>query len=345
MLAEICKKSFIIGVTLCRYRVKSNFTNLRTICNLNMKLAPTVKLNNGYEMPVLGLGTYELKKSKCENAVRYALETGYRHIDTAYLYRNEALIGKVLSEEISAGKIQREQVFLVTKLWDIYHEPFRVLDACRMQLRLLNVEYIDLYLMHSPVGVNYLSDDDLMPHRNEELWTNNVDYLDTYRAMEKLVEMGLVRSLGVSNFNLAQLQRLIDNCHIKPVALQIECHIELIQWPLLKYCETENIAVTAYSPLGRPKLSKPLPDYYTDVQILEISKKYEKSPAQIVLRYLVDIGLIPIPKAAQINHLFENLQIFDFTLSVSERQKLEKWNKGLRIWKFEKAKYHQYYPY
>ncbi|XP_016959217.3 1,5-anhydro-D-fructose reductase isoform X2 [Drosophila biarmipes] len=310
-----------------------------------MKLAPTVKLNNGYEMPILGLGTYNLKKSRCEAAVRHALELGYRHIDTAYLYRNESLIGKVLGQFMGEGKIKREQVFLVTKLWDIYHEPKRVKYACELQLGLLGVDYLDLYLMHSPVGVPYVSDEDLMPHVDGQLMTNDVDYLDTYKSMEQLVDLGLVRSLGLSNFNANQLQRLLENCRIKPVALQIECHPELVQIPLIELCKMHNITVVAYSPLGRPKACNPLPKYYHDPKVLSLAEKYGKTPAQVILRYLVDIGTVPIPKAAQQAHLIENLDVFDFHLMPEELLQLGTLNLGRRIWKFEKAKSHQYYPY
>ncbi|XP_017043463.1 aldo-keto reductase family 1 member B1 isoform X2 [Drosophila ficusphila] len=310
-----------------------------------MKLAPTVKLNNGYEMPILGLGTYNLKKSRCEAAVRQALELGYRHIDTAYLYRNEGIIGKVLGQFMGDKKLKREQVFLVTKLWDIYHEPKRVKYACEVQLKLLGVDYIDLYLMHSPVGVPYISDDDLMPHENGELCTNDVDYLDTYRSMEQLVDLGLVRSLGLSNFNAKQLERLLENCQIKPVALQIECHPELVQMPLIELCKLHNITVVAYSPLGRPKSCRPLPEYYLDPKVLAMADKYGKTPAQVIIRYLIQIGTVPIPKAAQEIHLIENLNVFDFQLTSDELELFGDFNLGRRIWKFEKAKNHQYYPY
>ncbi|XP_026832507.1 aldose reductase isoform X3 [Drosophila erecta] len=270
---------------------------------------------------------------------------GYRHIDTAYLYRNESIIGKVLAKLIGDQKLRREQVFLVTKLWDIYHEPKMVKHACEMQLKLLGVDYIDLYLMHSPVGVDYVSDDDLMPHENDQLRTNDVDYVDTYKSMEQLVHLGLVRSLGLSNLNARQLKRVLEHCQIKPVSLQIECHLELVQIPLIELCKFHNITVVAYSPLGRPKACNPLPEYYTDSKLLALATKYGKTPVQIILRYLIAIGTVPIPKAAQRAHLVENLDIFDFHLTPEELLQLKSFNTGRRIWKFEKAKNHQYYPY
>ncbi|XP_034657448.1 1,5-anhydro-D-fructose reductase isoform X2 [Drosophila subobscura] len=324
-----------------RFRFTHNFS----VLNKKMKLAPTVKLNNGHEMPILGLGTYQLKKTRCENAVRSALKSGYRHIDTAYLYGNEGLIGKVLKGLIGEGKIKRSEVFLTTKLWDIYHEPERVRYACELQLKLLGLDYIDLYLMHSPVGVKYVTDVDLMPHDGDQLCTNAVDFVDTYRSMEQLVDLGLVRSLGVSNFNIHQLERLWQSCRIKPASLQIECHPELIQLPLLEFCKARGIAVVAYSPLGRPKTSKALPSFYTDAELLAMAHKYGKTPAQLALRYLIDIGTLPIPKAAQELHIAENLDIFNFSLTPLELEQLGKLNRGLRIWKFLKARDHQHYPY
>ncbi|EDV40281.2 uncharacterized protein Dana_GF24013, isoform B [Drosophila ananassae] len=199
--------------------------------------------------------------------------------------------------------------------------------------------------MHSPVGVHYISDEDLMPHVDGELWTNDVDYVDTYKAMEMLVEMGQVRSLGLSNFNADQLERLLESCQIKPVALQIECHPGLVQTPLIELCKRHDITVVAYSPLGRPTIGRPTPEYLKDPSVLAMAAKYGKTPAQVILRYMIDIGTVPIPKASQEDHLNENLDIFDFRLAPEELQQLSSFNRGQRLWKFEKAKNHQHYPY
>ncbi|XP_065360472.1 1,5-anhydro-D-fructose reductase-like isoform X2 [Calliphora vicina] len=308
-------------------------------------LAPTVKLNNGYEMPIFGLGTYELKKQKCENAIREALKIGYRHIDTAYLYRNEMLIGKILKETFEENTIKREELFLVTKLWCTYHESKMVKYACKKQMEALNVQYIDLYLMHSPIGYKYEDDEALMPHKEDKLQTNDIDYVDTYKAMEELVALGWVRSLGLSNFNTQQMQRILDNCQIKPVTNQVELHPALNQHNMRTFCKQHDIYVTAYSPLARPKPSKPLPLFYESEDLKKIAEKYGKTKAQIVLRYLIDIGTVPIPKSSRPERLLENINIFDFHLSSAEIAIMNSFDTGLRLWRNEMAKFHQYWPF
>uniref|UniRef100_A0A1A9V3P7 NADP-dependent oxidoreductase domain-containing protein n=1 Tax=Glossina austeni TaxID=7395 RepID=A0A1A9V3P7_GLOAU len=297
--------------------IKNNNQENFNKAKMDPKLAPTVKLNSGYDMPVLGLGTYQLKKGKCEHIVREAIKIGYRHIDTAYLYGNESNIGKVLKECFDENLINRSELFLVTKLWSTFHESHLVRRACKKQMEALNVNYIDLYLMHSPISIKYVNDDDLKPHnRNNELETSDVDFVDTYKAMEKLVEIGWVRSLGVSNFDIDQLERLLDNCSIKPVTNQVECHPGLSQRALREYARHNDIIITAYSPLGRPK--SVIPYFYEESALEAIAAKYNKTKFQIVLKYLIGINTVPIPKTSHVKRLVENIDIFDFNLNEEE---------------------------
>ena len=312
------------------------------------KLAPTVKLNNGYEMPVLGLGTYESKNNDGEIAVKHAIDVGYRHIDTAYFYQNETEIGKAIRDKIAEGVVKREEIFLVTKLWNIYHEPQRVEGACRKQLKLLGLDYIDLYLMHIPVGYQYVDEETLLP-KNEAgvLQLSDVDYVDTYKAMEKLVTLGLVRSIGVSNFNSEQIRRVLDNCEIKPVTNQVECSPALNQKKLTKFCQENGMTLTAYSPLGRPKPAEQTPAFYYSNKTQIIANKYGKTPAQVVLRYLVDIGAIPIPKSTNPERIAENFNIFDFELSPEDIEVMDSFNTGERLVPFNliKSQNHKYWPF
>ncbi|KAM7358189.1 uncharacterized protein ACRADG_003245 [Cochliomyia hominivorax] len=342
------------SINLNRKTRKNNNLLLNDLINWNYRkfsnkmaaiLAPKVKLNNGYEMPVLGLGTYELKKQKCENVIREALKIGYRHIDTAYLYRNESLIGKILNETFKENLIKREEIFLVTKLWCIFHEPKMVKYACKKQMEALQVDYIDLYLMHSPIGYKYVDDEALMPHVDNQLQTNDIDYVETYKAMEELVSLGWVRSLGLSNFNIIQMKRILDKCKVKPVTNQVECHPALNQQKLREFCKQHDIVVTAYSPLARPKICNPLPEFYEAEFLSQLAEKYEKTKAQIVLRYLLDIGTVPIPKSSQSSRLFENINVFDFTLTEEEIIAMNDLNTGKRLWRNEIAKFHQYWPF
>uniref|UniRef100_A0A1I8PKS4 NADP-dependent oxidoreductase domain-containing protein n=1 Tax=Stomoxys calcitrans TaxID=35570 RepID=A0A1I8PKS4_STOCA len=336
--------------TLFRNTWNHQFRNLsKSYCGkMAPILAPTVKLNNGYEMPVLGLGTYESKDNEGEIAVKHAIDVGYRHIDTAYFYKNEAEIGKAIRDKIAEGVVKREDIFLVTKLWSIHHEPERVEGACRKQLQLLGLDYIDLYLMHLPVAYKYVDEDTLLP-KNEDgvLQMTDADYLDTYKAMEQLVKLGLVRSIGVSNFNSEQLQRVLDNCEIKPVTNQVECSPALNQRKLTQYCKERGVTLTAYCPLGRPRPAENKPDFYYSEKTKALAEKYKKTPAQIILRYLVDIGTIPIPKSANPQRITENFNIFDFKLSEEDIATMDAFHTGERLVPFNliKGQNHKYWPF
>ncbi|XP_015042817.2 1,5-anhydro-D-fructose reductase isoform X1 [Drosophila pseudoobscura] len=313
-----------------------------------MKLAPTVKLNNGYEMPILGLGTYESIDGDGTAAIKHAIDIGYRHIDTAYFYQNEVEVGRAIRDRIAEGVVKREDIFLVTKLWNVHHDPGYVEPICRKQLRTLGLDYIDLYLMHMPVGYKYVNEETLLPKDDEgNLQLSDVDYLDTYKAMEKLVKQGLVRSIGVSNFNSEQLARILANCEIKPVTNQVECSPGLNQKPLTAFCKQHGITVTAYSPLGRPKPDAQKPNYIYSPDVVAIAKKYGKTTPQIVLRYLIDLGTIPIPKSSNINRVTENFDIFDFELTPEEIAVLDRFNCGERLVPLNliKAQNHKYYPF
>ncbi|KAH8369805.1 hypothetical protein KR093_000997 [Drosophila rubida] len=313
-----------------------------------MKLAPTVKLNNGREMPILGLGTYTSQNKEGEVAIKHAIDIGYRHLDTAYFYQNEAEVGQSIRDKIAEGVVKRDDIFLTTKLWNIHHEPERVEGACRRQLANLGLDYIDLYLMHLPVGYKFINEETLLPKAEDDgLLLSDVDYLDTYKAMEKLVKIGLVRSLGVSNFNSEQLKRVLDNCEIKPVTNQVECSPAINQKKLIEFCKKYDVTVTAYSPLARPKPEEQKPDFMFSPKVKEIADKYNKTPTQVSLRYLIENGAIPIPKSTNPKRINENFDLFDFTLTDEEKSVLDSFNTGERIVPFNliKARNHKYYPF
>ncbi|EDW70518.1 1,5-anhydro-D-fructose reductase isoform X1 [Drosophila virilis] len=313
-----------------------------------MKPAPTVKLNNGYEMPILGLGTYNSKNNEGELAVKHAIDIGYRHIDTAYFYQNEAEVGKAIRDKIAEGVVKREDIFLVTKLWNIHHDPKHVEAACRKQLCNFGLDYIDLYLMHMPVGYKYIDEETLMPKdENGVLQLSDVDYLDTYKAMEQLVKIGLVRSIGVSNFNSEQLLRVINNCEIKPVTNQVECSPAINQKQLAAFCKQHGVTLTAYTPLGKPKPDEQKPEFLYAPKVKAIAEKYNKTPPQIVLRYLVELGVLPIPKSSNAGRITENFNIFDFQLTEDEKSVLDGYNTGERMVPLNliKGQNHKYYPF
>jgi len=307
---------------------------------------PYLTHNNGTKVQAIGLGTYTSLGGECEIAVKDAIDVGYRHIDTAYFYENEHEVGKAVSEKIAEGVIKREEIFIVTKLWCHFHEPERVEYACRKTLANFGLEYIDLYLMHWPYSYAHRGDDVMMPtDAKGEVELNDVDYLDTWKAMEKLVELGLTKSIGVSNFNSEQLARLMANCKIKPIHNQIECHPGLNQKELIEVCKKYDIVVTAYCPLGRPEPAKKLPKYLFDSKVEAIANKYKKSPAQVVLRYLIENGTVPIPKSVNKKRITENFNVFDFKLSADDHKILDSFHTGERLIPMDHAKKSKNYPF
>jgi aldehyde reductase len=307
---------------------------------------PLIKLNDGTSMPGLGLGTYTSTKNEGELAVRHAIDAGYRHFDTAFLYGNEKEVGKALNEKITEGVVTREQLYVVTKLWCTFHEEDKVEYACRKSLENLGLDYIDLYVMHFPLGFVHRSDEDLLPKDDAgNILNNDVDYVVTYRAMEKLVKLGLVKSLGVSNFNSEQIARILENCEIKPVNNQVECSPNINQKKLIKFCKDRDIIVTAYCPLGRPNVEKRTPNFMFDEKVEKIGKKYGKTGAQVVLRYLFDLGTVPLPKSVTKSRIESNIDIFDFKLSSEDTQYLDSFNTNQRIVELPQFSGNKYYPF
>ncbi|XP_037907961.1 1,5-anhydro-D-fructose reductase-like [Hermetia illucens] len=313
-----------------------------------MVVVPSVKLNDGSEMPVFGLGTYLSKENEGVEALRHAIDIGYRHIDTAFFYQNEKEVGQVIKEKIAAGVVKREDLYIVTKLWNIYHDPAKVEEACKKSLDNLGLDYIDLYLMHFPVGYKFIDDNHLLPKDEAgTLQLSDYDYLDTYKAMEKLVKKGWVKSIGISNFNSEQTDRVLQNCEIKPVTNQVECHPGFNQKKLIEFSKQRDIVITAYSPLARPNPAEKKPAFLFDEKMLAIAEKYKKTPSQIALRYLIDIGTVPIPKSANKKRLEENINIFDFKLTEDEIKVVDSFHTGERINPFNlvKAQNHKYFPF
>lgn len=302
-------------------------------------LAPTVRLNNGLEMPAIGLGTYlnTAQEGECERAVRDAIDAGYRHIDTAFLYGTEKEVGNAIRSKIAEGVIRREDVFIVTKLWSTFHKPDQVAKAFQKSFDNLNLTYIDLYLMHFPLAYKQVHKDGsgripqsiddvkLFPTVNGQPIYDDIDFVDTWRAMEDLLRSGYVRSIGVSNFDISQMERLLSETSVKPVTNQVECHPNNDQLPLIKYCRDRDITVTAYSPLGRPYTGAnnlAIKDY----KVQAIAAAHNKTPAQVVLRYSFQNGAIVIPKSTNQQRIYENFNIFDFNLSAKEMSTLHSFN-------------------
>jgi len=289
-----------------------------------------VKLSNGKSIPILGLGTWKSKPGEVSTAVTHALKSGYRHIDAAACYGNEAEVGA----GIAASGVAREEMFITSKLWNTKHHPDDVEPACRKTLADLGCSYLDLYLIHWP---HAFQRGDVPFPKNDDGTVNydiHTDYVDTWLAMEKLVDLGLVKSIGVSNFNSEQVQRILDNGKVKPVTNQVESQPYLNQSKLIAFCAERGITITAYSPLGSPDRPWATPEdvnLLDDVKIKAIAEKHNKSPAQVVLRWQVQRGVIVIPKSVTPSRIEQNGNIFDFSLTEEEMKHINSFDCNGRI--------------
>nr|KAG5708375.1 hypothetical protein BaRGS_034406 [Batillaria attramentaria] len=284
------------------------------------------------------------------DAVKTAIDAGYRLIDCAWIYRSEAAVGRGIADRIKAGVVTRKDLFVTTKLWCTFHEPERVEEGLRESLKELGLDYVDLFLMHWPLAIKEQTADKKAWILSTALQPADVDYIDTWRAMEDLVEKGLTRSIGVSNFNATQLTRLINapGLRIKPANMQLESHPLLHNQEIIDLCHAHGISVTAFSPLakgGSTYAGKPVENILVNPVIAEIAKKHNRTPAQVVLRWCLQRGLCIVPKSCTPTRIQENYQIFDFTLSEDDMKGLSSLNKNKRLVTFETAKDLPEYPF
>jgi diketogulonate reductase-like aldo/keto reductase len=259
-----------------------------------------VILNNGIGMPIFGLGTYLSGSSQeTQDIVAYALEIGYRHIDTARFYGNERDIG----EAIKKSGIPREDIFITTKLWNSDHGFNRALKAFEESLNDLDLDYVDLYLIHWPV----------QELRNE-----------SWRALEKLQVEGKCRAIGVSNYIIGHLKELLAISPVVPAVNQVEFSPFLYQKDLLEFCRSNNIQFESYSPLTKGHM-------LDNPTLVEISQKYSKSPAQILIRWTLQKEVIVIPKSSRKDRIAENAEVFDFEIGSEDMDRLDALHENMRV--------------
>jgi len=297
------------------------------------KSASTSLSHKNARIPLVGLGTWKAGRGEVQKVVELAIDLGYRHIDCAAAYGNEKEVGAAIAKKIKSGVVKREDLYVVSKLWNTEHEPKDVAPAFNRTLQDLGLEYLDLYLIHWPVA--FASGKGKFPTTED----GKVDYgytpiEDTWKALEVLVQKGLTRAIGLSNFNSKQIDRIIKSGTIRPACLQIESHPYLTQDKLIKFCHSRDIQVVAYSPLGSPDRpwAKPgQPTLLEDPKIAEIAKKYKKTPAQILLRFQVQRGVAVIPKSVKADRLKENLEVTNFKLSEEDVEVIHSFNRNYRF--------------
>nr|WP_295969981.1 aldo/keto reductase [uncultured Bacillus sp.] len=254
-----------------------------------------VTLNNGLQMPQLGFGVWKVDNNQAAISVTKALETGYRLIDTAMIYKNEQGVGKAVQE----SSIPREDLFITTKVWNSDQGYDNTLRAYNQSLERLGLDYVDLYLIHWP--------------------TPQFDrYVDTYKALENLYHEGRVKAIGVCNFDIEHLERILSECEIKPVLNQVECHPHFAQNELKEFCAKQNIFVEAWGPLEQGG------DILKDETVIRIAGLHGKSAAQVVLRWHLQNNTIVIPKSITPSRIEENFQVFDFELTPSEMDEINR---------------------
>jgi len=280
-------------------------------------------------MPIHGIGTWKLDRNDCKKAVLTAIELDYRLIDCAAVYKNEDKVGEALAEAFQTGSVERKDMFVTSKLWNTCHSKKHVKGALEQTLKDLQLEYLDLYLMHFPVAFQFTGYDlknavELPRDQNGNLLFEKASIQETWQAMEELLESGKVRAIGICNFNIVCLLDLLTYCKYVPSVLQMEVHPYYTREELIKFAKSKGIQIEAYASLGSGKEG-----LMKDKVVVELAKKYNKTVAQVLLRWAIEHEYIVIPKSSHEARIKENRNIFDFKLSREDVEKLDKLNRNL----------------
>ncbi len=294
----------------------------------------TFAIDREQRIPALGLGTWKLVGEDAYQAVTTAISAGYRHFDCARIYANESDVGRALSDSCRSGMVQRDDLWVTSKLWNDCHRPEHVKPALQRTLTDLQLDYLDLYLMHWPVALRHGQE---LPESGDDFVSlEEVPLESTWSAMEDCLREGLCRNLGVSNFSRQKIQQLIDGGTVNPAMDQVESHPLLQQNELLEYCLQQNMLMTAYSPLGsadRPERLRKTGDpvLLENIRITEIADKYRIAPAQVLIAWAINRGTIVIPKSASQQHLEQNFAAANIVLDSEDMQAIAALDEHYRI--------------
>jgi D-xylose reductase len=308
-----------------------------------MVAVPNIKLSSGYDMPQVGFGLWKVDNAVAADTVYEAIKAGYRLFDGACDYGNEVECGQGIARAIADGLVKREELFIVSKLWNTFHDGERVEPIVKKQLADWGIDYFDLYLIHFPVALEYVDPSVRYPpgwHYDgaSEIRPSKATIQETWRALEALVPKGLARSIGISNFQAQLIYDLLRYAKIRPATLQIEHHPFLVQPELLNLAKKEGIAVTAYSSFGPASFlefnmqhAAKLTPLIEDATIRSIAAKYNRDPSQVLLRWATQRGLAIIPKSTRPQLMASNLASLEFDLSEEDIAKITSFDRGIRF--------------
>ena len=316
--------------------------------------------SDGGLFPSVGLGTWKIPDAVLPDLIPAAVDLGYRHFDCACDYGNEKAVGEGLKRSLSAGACTRDDLWITSKLWNTYHHPDHVRAACERNLADLGLDELDLYLIHFPVTLAYVPFEERYPPgwffdpeaESPAMKPVRVPIADTWGAMEGLVEAGLVKRIGVCNFGTALIRDMQSYARIQPSVLQVEMHPYLTQQNLLRFCQEENITVTAFSPFGASSyvplnMAGANESVLDDPEVVSIAGDLGKTPGQIVLRWAIQRGTVTIPKTQTVSHLKDNIELFDFELGDGEMTRIDRLDRNRRFndpAEFGEAAFNTFYP-
>ncbi|XP_059654986.1 NADP-dependent D-sorbitol-6-phosphate dehydrogenase-like [Cornus florida] len=286
-----------------------------------------ITLNSGFKMPLVGLGVWRMDGKDVKNLLINAIKIGYRHFDCAAEYKNEAEVGEALAEAFQTGLVKREDLFITSKLWNSDHG--HVLEACKDSMKKLRLDYLDLYLVHFPIATRHTGVGSCGSVKGVDGVLDidtTISLETTWQAMEELVSKGLVRSIGISNFDIFLTRDCLAYSKVKPAVNQIETHPYFQRDCLVKFCQKHGIFITAHTPLGGAVANTEMfgsKSCLDDPVFKDLAEKYKKTVAQVVLRWGIQRNTVVIPKTSKPNRLEENFKVFDFELSKEDMDQIK----------------------